>query len=134
MKDSVYLGSSINTDNNISLEIRRRIIFANRCYSGLRKQLSKRVLSWRTKLCLYKSLILSVLLYGAEIWTITSSDEHALGVFDRKILRKIYVPFCDRGEWKLIIKKLYTFIAQFILKSKCQQMHFNHTSFSANSL
>ena len=38
VKDFVYLGSSINTDN-ISVEIRRRISLANRCYFGLRKQL-----------------------------------------------------------------------------------------------
>ena len=32
VKDFVYLGSSINTDNDISLEIRRRIAIANKCY------------------------------------------------------------------------------------------------------
>ena len=88
----------INTDNDISREIRRRITLANRCYFGQRKQLSKKALSWRTKICLYKSLILPVLLYGGETWTLTSSDEQALGVFERKILHKIYGPFCDRGK------------------------------------
>ena len=42
-----------------------------------------------------------VLLYGAGTWTLTSSDEQALGVFERKILRKINGPFCDRGEWRI---------------------------------
>ena len=31
----------------------------------------------------------------------TSSAEQALGVFERKILRKIYEAFCDRGEWRI---------------------------------
>ena len=53
VKDFVYVGFSINTDNDVSLEIRRRITLANRCYFGLRKQLSKKALSWRTKICLY---------------------------------------------------------------------------------
>ena len=44
---------------------------------------------------------MSVLLYGAETWTLTSSDEQALGVFERKILRKIYGTFSDRGEWRI---------------------------------
>ena len=39
----------------------------------------------RMEICLYKSLILPVLLYGAESWTMTSSDEQALGVFERKM-------------------------------------------------
>ena len=73
VKDFIYLCSSINTDNDISLEIRRRITLANRCYFGLRKQL-KKALSWKTKICLYKSLILTVLLYGVETWTLTSDD------------------------------------------------------------
>ena len=99
MKDFVYF--SINTDNDISLEIRSRITLANRCYFDLRKQLSKNGLSWRTKICLYKSLILPGLLYDAETWTLSYSDEQALGVFERKILRKIYGAFCDRGEWRI---------------------------------
>ena len=41
VNDFVYLGCSINTDNDISLEIRRRITLANRCYFGLRMRLSK---------------------------------------------------------------------------------------------
>ena len=93
LKNFVYLESSVNAENDISLEIRHRITLANRCYFRLRKQLSKRVLSWRTKICLYKSLMLPVLLYGAETWTLTSSDEQSLGVFERKILRKIYETF-----------------------------------------
>ena len=47
VKDFVYLGSSINADNDISLEIRRRITLANRCYFGLRKQLSRKAFSER---------------------------------------------------------------------------------------
>ena len=43
---------SINTDKDISLAMRRRITLANRCYFELRKQLSKKALSWRTKICL----------------------------------------------------------------------------------
>ena len=43
VKNFVHLGSSMKTDNDISLEIRRRITLANRCYFGLRKQLSKKV-------------------------------------------------------------------------------------------
>ena len=63
--------------------------------------MSKKALSWRTNICLYKSLILLVLLYGAEAWTLTTSDEQALGVFERKILRKLCGSFCDRGEWRI---------------------------------
>ena len=52
VKDFVYLSCGINFYKDISLEIRRRITLAHRCFFGLRKQLGKKVLSWRTKICL----------------------------------------------------------------------------------
>ena len=70
------------------LGIKRRITLANRCYYGLNGQLSNRDLSRTTKLILYKTLILPVLLYGAEAWTLLSTDAAALRVFERKVLRK----------------------------------------------
>ncbi|WP_215796742.1 hypothetical protein, partial [Vibrio anguillarum] len=97
----VYLGTSINNTNNVSLEIQRRITLANRCYFGLSRQLKSKVLSRRTKIKLYKSLIIPVLLYGAEAWTVSTSDETALGVFERKVLRKIYGPLnIGNGEYR----------------------------------
>ncbi|XP_054086050.1 putative uncharacterized transposon-derived protein F52C9.6 isoform X2 [Zeugodacus cucurbitae] len=97
----VYLGTSINNTNNVSLEIQRRITLANRCYFGLSRQLKSKVLSRRTKIKLYKSLIIPVLMYGAEAWTMTTSDETTLGVFERKVLRKIYGPLnIGNGEYR----------------------------------
>ena len=49
-------------------------------------------LSRTTKLILYKTLILPVFLYGAEAWTLLSTDAAALRVFERKVLRKIFGP------------------------------------------
>ena len=64
VKEFVYLGSAIITKNDVSLEIKRRITLEKRCYYGLNGQLSNRDLSCKTKLILYKTLILPVLLYG----------------------------------------------------------------------
>ena len=41
---------------------------------------------------LYKTLILPVLFYGAEAWTLLSTDAAALRVFERKVLPKIFGP------------------------------------------
>ena len=54
--------------------------------------MSSRDLSCATKLRLYKSLILPVLVYGAEAWTLSNTDAAALGVVERKVLRKIFGP------------------------------------------
>ena len=67
-----------------------KITPANRCYYGLSRQLGNRDLSRTTKLILYKTLILPVLLYGAETWTLLNNDAVALRVFEKKVLRKIF--------------------------------------------
>ena len=38
----------------------------------------------------YKTLIMTVLLYGAEAWTLSAVDERGLGAFEWQIVRKIY--------------------------------------------
>lgn len=95
-----YLGSLVNTENMVSDEIKRRIMLANKCYFGLSKHLRSRNLSWKTKTLIYKTLILPVLTYGSETWTISKSDENLLLVFERKILRKIFGAICENGHWR----------------------------------
>ena len=85
VKEFIYLGTVINTNNDVSMEIKRKVTIANRCYFGLNRQLSSRDLSRTTKLTLYKALVLPVLLYSAEALTLPSTDAAALGVFERKV-------------------------------------------------
>jgi hypothetical protein len=66
IKEFVYLGSLMTKNNDVSLEIKRRIQTANRCFFRLRKQLQMGRLSRPTKFIIYKTLIHPVLLYGCE--------------------------------------------------------------------
>jgi hypothetical protein len=96
-----YLGSLITADNNTSAEIKARLAAGNRCYYGLLRHLRSRLISRKTKVLIYKTLIRPVLTYASESWTLTKKDENTLLVFERKILRKIFGPTCDRGRWRI---------------------------------
>ena len=85
-----YLGSLVNKNNDFSTEIKKRILLANGCYFGMIKYLKSKILSRATKIKLYKSLIVPVLIYGSETWTMTKRDEGLLRRFERKILRRIF--------------------------------------------
>ena len=58
------------------------------------------MLSQTTKLKLYNTLIVPVLIYGAEACTLTDSDKRMLDMFETKVLRTIYSPVCVDGEWR----------------------------------
>jgi hypothetical protein len=51
---------------------------------------------------IYKAIILPVILYGCEIWSLTLREEHRLRVFENKVLRRIFGPKRDEvtGGWR----------------------------------
>jgi hypothetical protein len=51
---------------------------------------------------MYKTIILPVILYGCETWSLTLREEHRLGVFENKVLRRIFGPNRDEvtGGWR----------------------------------
>jgi hypothetical protein len=86
----VYLGTLITADNNTSAKINNRITLANRSYFGLVNILKAKNINRKYKVIMYKTLIKPVLTYGAETWVLSKGDELRLGVFERKIVRRIY--------------------------------------------
>ena len=76
-------------------------MLANRCLYGLRKLMRSKLISRKSKMRLYHQQIMPVLLYGSESWALKDSDEKLLAVFERRILRIIYGPICEEGEWRI---------------------------------
>ena len=86
----VYLGSSINTDGRSTQEIHHRIGMVSGVMGRLSNVWQQSRLSLATKLRVYNSLVLSVLLYGCETWTILKSDERKLEAFHMSCQRRIF--------------------------------------------
>jgi len=64
--------------------------------------LSSRLLSKNLKIKIYRTIILPVVLYGCETWSLTLREERKLKVFENRVLRKIFRPRRDEvtGEWR----------------------------------
>ncbi|KAJ4440066.1 hypothetical protein ANN_08197 [Periplaneta americana] len=97
-----YLGATVTNINDTREEIKRRINMGNACYYSVEKPLSSSLLSKNLKVRIYKTVILPVVLYGCETWTLTLREEHRLRVFENKVLRKIFGAKRDEitGEWR----------------------------------
>lgn len=96
----VYLGALIRADGDPALEVKRRIMAANRCFYSLQRHLRSNMLTIKTKCMIYKTLIRPVLLYGSETWSIVKYDEQLLLSFERKVLRAIFGAKCEDGVYR----------------------------------
>ena len=62
----------------------------------------------------FNPMILPVVLYGCETWSLTLREEHRLRVFENRVLRRIFGPKQENvtGEWRKIcneeLNDLYT--------------------------
>jgi hypothetical protein len=59
------------------------------------KVLYSRLLSKNAKIEIFKSLILPVVLYGCETWSLTLREEHRLRMFENRVLRRVFGPKRD---------------------------------------
>jgi len=64
--------------------------------------LFSRLISKNLKIKIYRTIILPVVLYGCEAWSLTLREERKLRVFENMVLRRIFGPRRDEvmGEWR----------------------------------
>jgi hypothetical protein len=97
-----YLGTKLTDQNSIQEEIKFRFILGNACYHLVQNLLFSRLLSKNLKVKIYRTIILPVVLYGCEIWSLTLLEERRLRVFEHRVLRIVFGPKRDEvtGEWR----------------------------------
>lgn len=84
-----YLGSIISEDGGAAKDVDSRIRKALGAYITLNKVWKNSVYSLTTKIKIFKSCVLSVLLYGCETWCVTTEIKDGLRVFVNRCLRRI---------------------------------------------
>jgi hypothetical protein len=87
-----YLGVNVNEKNERSAEIKERIQAADKAYWKYQRYLKDHHVSRATKIKIYKAAIRPLATYAAETMRLTTTDEENLGIFKRKVLRKIAGP------------------------------------------
>ena len=79
-----YLGSTLTKDGRSTTEIKTRIGTATSAMTRLNKIWKNKNISFRTKVKLFRSLVLSTLLYGSESWTLTAETTRRIQAFETK--------------------------------------------------
>jgi hypothetical protein len=86
-----YFRTTVTNKNCIHNETKRRLNVGNNCYNSV-KSLSPFILPINTKIKIYKNIILPLVLYRYETWSLTVREEHRLWVFENRALRRIFGP------------------------------------------
>ena len=89
VEDFTYLGGVISSDGRCGHDIRKRIGLATGASSSLNIIWASKDINKDTKVRVYKSLVLSILLYNSETWTLKEADKSRLRVFEMTVLRRI---------------------------------------------
>ena len=107
VRDTIFLGSKITADGDSSHEIRRYFLHGKKAMISLDSILKSRDISLPTKVHLVKAMVLPVVMYGCESWTIKKAKCRSIAASElwcgRRLLR---VSWTARRSNQPILKEI----------------------------
>ena len=107
VSDLIFWGSKITADGDCSHEIKRHLLLGRKVITNLDSRLESRDITLSTKVHLVKAMVLSVVMYGCESWTIKKAEHQGIDAFElwcwRRLLR---VPWTAWRSNQSILKEI----------------------------
>ena len=117
----------INADGDCSHEIKRCLILGRKVMTNLDSILKSRDITLPTKVHLVKAMVLPVVMYGCESWTVKKAECQRIDAFElwcwRRLLR---VPWTARRSNQSILKEISTGCSLERLMLKLKLQYFGH--------
>ena len=85
-----YLGTARTSQNSVQEEIKGRLKLGNACYHSVQNLFSSSLLLKNTKIKIYRTIILLVVWFGCETWSLILREERRLRVFENRVLRGMF--------------------------------------------
>ena len=89
--DFIFGGSKITADGDCSHEIKRRLLLGRKVMTNLDSIFKSRDITLPTKVHLVKAIVLPVVMYGCESWTVKKAECRRIDAFElwywRRLLR-----------------------------------------------
>ena len=107
VSDFIFLGSKITADGDSSHEIKKHILLGRKVMTNLDSIFKSRDITLPTKFRLVKAMVLPVVMYGCESWTVKKAECRRIDAFElwywRRLLR---VPWTARRSNRSILKEI----------------------------
>ena len=135
MTDFILGGSKITLEGDCSHEIKRPLLLGRKDMTNLDSVLKSRDIPLLTKVCLIKTMVFPVVMYGCESWTINKAECRRTDAFElwywRRLLR---VPWTARRSNQSILKKISPEYSLEGLVLKLKLRYFSHLMPRTDSL
>ena len=82
MTDFIFLGSKITADGDCSHEIKRRLLLGRKAIINLDSILKSRDINLPTKVHLVRAMVIPVVMYGCECWTLKKTECRRIDAFE----------------------------------------------------
>ena len=87
--DFIFLGSKITADGDCSHEIKRRLLLGKNVMTNLDSILKSRDIILSINICLVKAMVIPVVMYGCESWTIKKAKCRRTDAFELWCWRRL---------------------------------------------
>jgi hypothetical protein len=107
------VGTAVTNQNCIHAKIKSKSNSGNPYYRSV-QNLSSRLSSKILKIKMHKTIILPVVLYGCEAWSLTLREQHGLKMLKKRVLGRIFGPKRDEtpgGRRRLQNEELHNLYA-----------------------
>ena len=105
--DFIFMGSKITAEGGCSYEIKRCLLLERKVMTNLDSILKSRDIILSTKVHLVKAIVLPVVMYGCESWTLKKAEHRRIDAFElwccRRLLR---APWTARRSNQSILKEI----------------------------
>ena len=130
-----FLCSKITADGDCSHEIKRRLLLGRKVMTNLDSVLKNRDITLPTKVCLVKTTVFPIVMYGYESWTVKKAECQRIGAFElccwRRLLRVLWTA---RRFNQSILKEISPEFSLEGLMLKLKLQYFGHLMRRTDSL
>ena len=124
--DFILAGSQITAAGDYSHEIKRCLLLGRKIMTNLDSILKSRDITLPTKVHLVKAMVLSIVMYGCESWTIKKAECRSIDAFEWCWRRLLRVPWTARRSNQSILKEINPEYSLDGLMLKLKFRYFGH--------
>ena len=127
VSDFILGCSKITADGDCSHEIKRCLFLGRKAMTNLDSILKSRDITWPVKVHLVKAMVLPVVMYGCDSWTIKKAEHRRIDAFERWCWRRLLrVPWTARRSNQSILNDISSGCSLEGLMLKLKLQYFSH--------